>query len=131
MAPNFDRWIHLNFYERKYLKEVIDSYDQIMATTDDVVMIASYYQLSIEEVTRAKNYAFRQGVLEHQFSPDSLMVEAWQRLATQKANQIDLVFLLHEIYESELVWNQNVPQIEAHQKAQKLYPWSDLLLGNR
>ncbi|MBD2481446.1 hypothetical protein [Planktothrix sp. FACHB-1365] len=70
-----NKWSHLNQFERKYLKQVIQAYDQIML----------------------------------------------------EINDIDEVLLRHEVLESELVINQGINQLDAHQLAQAQYPWSVLI----
>lgn len=131
MTPASDRWQHLNPYEKRHLKLAMQAYDQIMLETQDVPTIAKYYQLSLEDVKRAKNYAFGQGVSQYQFSPEILMAEAWYRMKLNQGNQLDEVLLRHEIYESDLVLNQGLPQSEAHKLTQTKYPWSDLLIQSQ
>ncbi len=53
-----DRWGHLTFYERRYLQDAIKAYDAIVDRVDDIGQIANRYQLDIEDVRRAKDYAF-------------------------------------------------------------------------
>jgi hypothetical protein len=125
-----DRWSHLNQYEKKYLKETMEAYDKIMEVTDDILKIANRYELNFKEIERAKNYAFGDGVKKHQFIPDLLMAEAWERMTSEKEIDIDEIFLKHEILESDLVINQKINQLEAHKIAQKQYPWS-LLINKR
>ena len=98
-----------------------------MQTTDDVPRIANRYQLNLEDVQRAKNYAFGSGVSQNEFIPDNKMVEAWNRIALGEGTDIDEVLLKHEIFESNLVINQGIAQKEAHELAQARYPWSELL----
>ncbi len=124
---NDEKWSHLHQYERKYLKQAIAAYEQIMKIKDDVSIIAIYYQLKIEDVQRAKNYAFGIGVTQYKFSPDIAMVQAWQRMTLRQGTIIDEVFLRHEMLESDLVINQGMNQTEAHKIAQQRYPWSILV----
>ena len=122
-----ERWKHLNQYERKYLKEVMEAYDKIVQDTDDWFRIANCYQLSVEDVQRAKDYAFGSGVSKNKFAPDERMVEAWHRMALGEGTNIDEVLLRHEIFESNLVVNQGMNQKDAHDQAQAIYPWSILI----
>jgi hypothetical protein len=62
MTPSSEKWLHLNTYEKRYLKQVIKTYDKIMMETQDIQQIATEYKVSIEEVKRAKNHAFGEGV---------------------------------------------------------------------
>jgi hypothetical protein len=78
-------------------------------------------------IQRAKDYAFGSGVAKYEFYPDEDMANAWFRLAAGKGNDLDEIFLRHEIHESDLVLNQNIAQPLAHQQTQILYPWSRLL----
>jgi len=71
-----DRWGHLDKYERKYARKIIIAYDEIMQLTEDIPEIASRYNLSVEDVRRAKDYAFGSGVSRHQFLPDEDMAAA-------------------------------------------------------
>jgi hypothetical protein len=128
LDPN--RWQHLETYEKRYLKSAMQAYDDIMLQTQDISVISQHYHLSLEEVKRAKDYAFGRGVSQNQFSPDSNMAEAWLRLGSENATQVDEVLLRHEIYESDLVLNKGYKQADAHKLAQKKYPWSDLSSNN-
>jgi hypothetical protein len=126
---NFEarKWTHLDEYERKYLQQAMQAYDEIMQNDSDIFIIASRYQLSVEDVQRAKDYAFGRGVSQRQFSPDSRMAEAWQRMALNQGNRLDEILLRHEVYKSDLVTNQDLSQTQAHQLAQTLYPWSNFI----
>lgn len=126
MSSRIDRWEHLNQYERKYLQERMKIYDDILVQNEDIMVIAEKYQLTIEEVKRAKDYAFGEGVVKYRFVPDLDMAMAWQRMAAGQGNPVDEKFLRHEIYESELVKQGLDPQ-SAHKLAQKGFPWSELL----
>lgn len=121
------KWSHLNQFERKYLKQAIQAYDQIMLEINDIQQITNYYQLTVDQVQRAKNYAFGEGVSLYQFSPDLQMAEAWNRMMLGEGTDIDEVLLRHEVLESELVINQGINQLDAHQLAQAQYPWSVLI----
>ena len=57
-----DRWQHLNPYEKQCLKLAIQAYEEIMIETQDIPAISQCYQLSLEDVEQAKNYAFGDGV---------------------------------------------------------------------
>jgi hypothetical protein len=105
----------------------MDVYDQIQAMEEDILIIAENYQLPTQEIERAKDYAFGNGVARYQFYPDIDMSRAWLRLAKGEGTDVDRVLLLHEIYESQLVIIQGMNQQQAHSMAQKHYPWSDLL----
>jgi len=128
MAQGSDRWDYLSYYERKYLKVAIEAYDKIIEDTDDIPNISQQYQLDIEEVKRAKNYAFGDGVCTWGFTPDLWMAQAWQRLATGEGNECDELLLKHEVFESNLVINQSMTVQDAHLLAQARYPWSLRLL---
>jgi len=122
-----NKWSHLNQFERKYLKQVIQAYDQIMLEINDIQQITNYYQLTVDQVQRAKNYAFGEGVSLYQFSPDLQMAEAWNRIMLGEGTDIDEMLLRDEVLESELVLNQGINQLDAHQIAQAQYPWSILI----
>ena len=121
------KWFHLDKYEQKCFKKIIEAYDEIMRVVEDIPKIANSYQLTVEEVRRAKDYAFGSGVSQHKFIPDEDMALAWERLALGQGNAIDEVLLRHEIFESDLVINQGMNQKSAHEIAQSRYPWSELL----
>ena len=55
------------------------------------------------------------------------MADAWRRMTLNQGNPLDKVLLRHEIYESELVFNQGLSQSEAHKLAQEKYPWPVLV----
>jgi hypothetical protein len=122
-----ERWKHLDRYEQKCFKARIKAYDEIVEMIDDVQRISVCYQLSFEDVKRAKDYAFGTGVSQNRFIPDSDMAAAWKRLTLGQGNKIDEVLLKHEIFESDLVINQGMNQPDAHNLAQEIYPWSKLL----
>lgn len=122
-----NKWSHLNQFERKYLKQAIQAYDQIMLEINDIQQITNYYQLTVDQVQRAKNYAFGEGVSLYQFSPDLQMAEAWNRIMLGEGTDIDEMLLRDEVLESELVLNQGINQLDAHQIAQAQYPWSILI----
>jgi hypothetical protein len=119
-----DRWLYLNQYEKKYLKEAIKAYDRIIESKDDILKIANRYQLSFEDIERAKQYAFGDGVLQYQFIPDLRMAQSWERMTLGGEIDSDEVLLKHKILESDLVINQGVNQLDAHKIAQNEYPWS-------
>ena len=98
-----------------------------MQLADDIPEIASRYQVSAEDVRRAKDYAFGDGVSNYRFIPDNDMAAAWNRMASGNGTEIDEFLLRHEIFESALVIERGVPQKEAHDLAQARYPWSVLL----
>jgi hypothetical protein len=125
LDPN--RWQHLETYEKRYLKSAMQAYDDIMLQTQDISVISQHYHLSLEEVQRAKDYAFGRGVSQNQFAPEIKMAEAWCRLISKDGTPVDEVLLRHEIYESDLVINKGYKQSDAHKLAQKQYPWSDLI----
>ncbi|WP_143046394.1 hypothetical protein [Trichormus sp. NMC-1] len=122
-----DRWSYLNQYERKYLQQAMKVYDKIIESKDDILKIANRYQLNYEDIERAKQYAFGKGVVQNQFSPDLRMAQSWQRMALGEEINSDEVLLKHEILESELVINQGVNQLDAHEIAQNEYPWSIII----
>lgn len=122
-----DRWSYLNKYEKKYLKESMLAYDKIIECKDDIIKIANRYQLSCEDVERAKDYAFGKGVLQNQFIPDLRMAKSWERMTLGEEIDSDEVLLKHEILESDLVINQGMNQLDAHEIAQKQYPWSIMI----
>ncbi|MEB3151644.1 MAG: hypothetical protein ACKO9I_06450 [Sphaerospermopsis kisseleviana] len=122
-----DRWSHLNKYEKKYLKEAMSAYDRIIECKDDTIKIANRYQLNCEDVERAKDYAFGKGVLQNQFIPDLSMANSWERMKLGEEIDSDEVLLKHEILESDLVINQGMNQLDAHEIAQKQYPWAMMI----
>jgi hypothetical protein len=120
-----DRWAYLDSYEKKLTAKVRKDYDEIMSNNQDIIAIASQYEISQSDIQCAKDYAFGSGVSQYQFFPERLMVAAWRRLADAQGNNLDEMFLNHEIYESDLVINQGFSQEQAHLLAQERYPWSD------
>ncbi len=130
-SPSPERWAHLDPYERKYVRKVIIAYDEILQLTEDVPTIARRYNVSIEAVQRAKDYAFGSGVSRHQFLPDEDMAAAWNRMASGQGIDIDEVFFNHEVFESNLVIHQDMTVDDAHTLAQAQYPWSELLKQKR
>jgi hypothetical protein len=130
-SPSPERWAHLDLYERKYVRKVIIAYDEILQLTEDIFTISRRYNLNIEAVQRAKDYAFGSGVSRHQFLPDEDMAAAWNRMASGQGIDIDEVFLNHEVFESNLVVHQSMTVDDAHTLAQAQYPWSELLKQKR
>jgi hypothetical protein len=129
MEGDSDRWAYLDSYVRKYCRQRIQLYEEIMTMTTDIAIIANTYQLIPGEVRLAKDYAFGEGVSRYQFIPDLDMAQAWLRMARGEGNPIDEIFLRHEVLESQLMLAPNMMQTKAHQIAQSLYPWSELLGG--
>jgi hypothetical protein len=125
--PTNNKWSHRDKYEQKCFQKIIEAYDEIMRLAEDISEIANLYQLTVEEVRRAKNYAFGSGVSHHKFVPDEEMALAWKRLGLGQGNAIDEVLLRHEIFESDLVINRGMNQKDAREMAQARYPWSELL----
>ena len=125
LSPN--RWAHLTVYERRYLKDAMKVYDAIVDRTDDIPQIANRYQLQLEDVRRAKDYAFGSGVSRYEFAPDTRMAEAWIRMASGTETDLDEILLRHEILESYLVINLGMNQLDAHTFTQQRYPWSILI----
>ncbi|MCA2693501.1 MULTISPECIES: hypothetical protein [unclassified Microcystis] len=131
MEGDSDRWAHLDIYEQKLTAKVREDYDQIMGNNQDILGIAAQYEISEIDIRRAKDYAFGSGVSRYQFFPEGLMVAAWRRLAGAQGNNLDRMFLNHEIYESDLVINRGFSQQQAHLLAQKQYTWSDSIQQTR
>ncbi|RMH74639.1 MAG: hypothetical protein D6680_14130 [Cyanobacteria bacterium J007] len=129
--PSSERWAHLDRYERKYARKVMERYDRIMQLKTDICRIANRYQFSVNEVQRAKDYAFGSGVSRYQFYPDEDMAAAWIRMAVGRAMDIDEILLRHEVFESNLVINQGAIVEDAHELAQARYPWSERLKQRR
>ncbi len=119
MPISQNKWSHLNRYERLYLQPVMDVYDQIQAMEEDILIIAEDYQLPIQEIERAKDYAFGNGVTRYQFYPDIDMSRAWLRLAKGEGTDVDRLLLFHEIYESRLVIIQGMNQRQAQLNGSK------------
>ncbi|MGM3308641.1 hypothetical protein ACSQ6I_22145 [Anabaena sp. WFMT] len=118
--------------QKKYLKEAMKAYDKIIESKDDILKIANQYQLSSEDIERAKQYAFGKGVLQNQFIPDLRMAQSWERMVLGEEIDSDEVLLKHEILESDLVINQGLNQLDAHKIAQAQYPWSMIITkGNK
>ena len=120
------RWGHLGVYG-KYLRAEMALYDEIMGMNEDIRLISDYCGISDRETQRAKDYAFGSGVSQYEFWPSIDMAKAWLRMAQGQGTAIDLVFLQHEILESDLVINQGMNQPSAHEIAQAQYGWSTLL----
>jgi hypothetical protein len=127
MNGEIDRWAHLDPYLSRCCRDLIRLYDEIEAMTTDITTIANTYQLRVEEVTRAKDHAFGNGVSRYQFIPDLDMAEAWRRMARGEGTSVDEVLLRHEILESALILDRGITQKQAHDIAQERYPWSELL----
>ena len=124
------RWSHLSQLERKFYRNAIERYENILQVTEDVPTIAIRYNLSIEEVERAKYYVIGSGY-KYNLVPDVDIAEAWERLSLGEGNDIDEIFLRHEVLESELVVNQGMEQPAAHQIANQQYPWGERLSESR
>jgi hypothetical protein len=124
------RWSHLSDLELKYGRDAIDKYEIIIKRRGDAKNIAENYGLIIEDVKRAKNYAFA-SCAKYGFCPDVYMAEAWERLSLGQGNNIDKILLMHEILESDLVINKGMAQVPAHEVALLRYPWGERLMESR
>ena len=124
------RWSYLSDLELKYGRDAIDKYEIIIKRRSDAKNIAENYGLIIEDVKRAKNYAFA-SCAKYGFYPDVDIAEAWERSSLGQGNNIDKILLMHEILESDLVVSKGVAQVAAYKVAQKRYPWSERLMESR
>jgi hypothetical protein len=104
----------------------MNHYDAIMQDKQDIDRIADHYDVSPDAVHRAKDYAFGSGVTKYRFVPNLEMAEAWHRMATAQATDLDELLLRHELLESDLVINQGMDAQAAHILAHRQYPWSEL-----
>ena len=123
------RWSHLNGPgERAAYEEAIKQYDEILQIAENTSAIANRYQVSIEDILRAKDHAFGSGVSKYGFVPDAEMAAAWKRIIAGNATDVDEILLRHEILESSLV-SQGIAQVDAHKIANETYNWAKALLG--
>jgi hypothetical protein len=114
-----DRWSYLSSIERQFLQEAIVAYDRIMSRIEDTQLLSNLLNLDQSDLDRSKNYAFGEGVRLYEFIPEILMAQAWERLVQGQGTEIDLIFLQHELYESDLVINYGYPPQKAHELAQR------------
>lgn len=61
------------------------------------------------------------------YDPDYDMAVAWQRLINGTYEDRDIVLLNHELLESRVEKAYNFKYRDAHNIAQKSYPWSDII----
>ena len=86
-----------------------------------------------EEVRQIKNHVFFDKHIKYDgsyevFTADYDMAVAWKRLSEGKCEDTDLLLLKHELLESQVEKMYNLTAAEAHEIADREYPWNDALI---
>ena len=107
----------------KVLKRAIHNYDRILQQTDDIDQIYKKYNIANRsDLDRVKKHVFYDMSLTPNTFPDKEIVAAWDRLSQGTANRADIVFLQHELMESELV-AKGMGVDEAHKITEESHNW--------
>lgn len=113
-----------------------DYYDSVRNRKDDIVKIAKNTGFSEDDIRKIKEHVFFsnhvlcKGI--GRFDADYDMAVSWQRLINGSFEDRDLILLNHELLESTVEKCYNLTYKEAHEIAEKKYPWSritDEILG--
>ena len=99
-------------------------YEEIRHRKDDVPAISKNTGISEKDIQKIKNYIFldvhslSDGYMRFYANAD--MADSWQRLISNRARDVDIIMLKHELLEMRYV-NAGVSQSQAHDKANELY----------
>ena len=121
------------FFEKyeKRIQSAEQYYDSIRNRIDDIEKISYNTHISYTDVEIVKRHVFLENhILDNNvavFDADYDMAVAWQRLINGTYEDRDIVLLKHELLESQVEKEYNLNYRDAHNIAQKKYPWSDII----
>lgn len=121
------------FFEKyeKRIQSAEQYYDSIRNRIDDIEKISYNTHISYTDVESVKRHVFLENhILDNNvavFDADYDMAVAWQRLINGTYEDRDIVLLKHELLESQVEKEYNLNYRDAHNIAQKKYPWSDII----
>lgn len=121
------------FFEKyeKRIQSAEQYYDSIRNRIDDIEKISNNTHISYTDVEIVKRHVFLENhILDDNvavFDADYDMAVAWQRLINGTYEDRDIVLLKHESLESQVEKEYNLNYRDAHNIAQKKYPWSDII----
>lgn len=121
------------FFEKyeKRIQSAEQYYDSIRNRIDDIEKISNNTHISYMDVEIVKRHVFLENhILDDNvavFDADYDMAVAWQRLINGTYEDRDIVLLKHELLESQVEKEYNLNYRDAHNIAQKKYPWSDII----
>lgn len=121
------------FFEKyeKRIQSAEQYYDSIRNRIDDIEKISYNTHISYTDVEIVKRHVFLENhILDNNvavFDADYDMAVAWQRLINGIYEDRDIVLLKHELLESQVEKEYNLNYRDAHNIAQKKYPWSDII----
>ncbi len=121
------------FFEKyeKRIQSAEQYYDSIRNRIDDIEKISNNTHISYTDVEIVKRHVFLENhILDDNvavFDADYDMAVAWQRLINGTYEDRDIVLLKHELLESQVEKEYNLNYRDAHNIAQKKYPWSDII----
>lgn len=121
------------FFEKyeKRIQSAEQYYDSIRNRIDDIEKISNNTHISYTDVEIVKRHVFLENhILDDNvavFDADYDMAVAWQRLINGTYEDRDIVLLKHELLESQVEKGYNLNYRDAHNIAQKKYPWSDII----
>ena len=122
-----------DFFEKyeKRIQSAEQYYDSIRNRIDDIEKISNNTHISYTDVEIVKRHVFLENyILDDNvavFDADYDMAVAWQRLINGTYEDRDIVLLKHELLESQVEKEYNLNYRDAHNIAQKKYPWSDII----
>ena len=111
----------------KHVDDAIEYYEKIRKRNDDIEIISKNTKFSYNDVLAVKNHVFINNHIldcgENRFYPSYDMAIAWQRLINGEYEERDILLLNHELLESKVEKAYNLTYREAHNIADKQYPW--------
>lgn len=111
-------------------RKAANAYRKI-SRTNDIEDVAEASGMSVEDIKQIKRHVFyeKHDLYEGYglFVADYDMAVAWKRLCEGKPKDRDIVLLRHELLESNLEKQYNLPIDRAHAEANKVYNWGALL----
>ena len=118
------------FFEKIMRKDrqAEEYYERARKDDSDVKRIAKYTGMSEKKIQRIKDHLFHNAHMlddgkKRKFDADYDIALAWQRLSEGRGEKRDILLLKHEYLESCLERKYNLTYREAHDLAEKKYPW--------
>lgn len=123
----------LNPNSRVGMSKASELYEQIRKRRTDYINVARHTKFSLEQCKIVKNYIFLDShelsVGYRRFYADLAIAQSWLRLSEKDGSRIlqhDIILLYHELTEiSYLVVYPDMHQAEAHNRAERLYNYSE------
>jgi hypothetical protein len=98
--------------------------------TNDIARNTGWKEADIQQIKNhlfIEKHKFDNGQIKS-FAPDYQQALAWERLMQGNYNKNDILFLNHELFESNYMKKHGVTYEQGHLEAQKHYNWSDSII---